>query len=133
MKSATSQERAKHPAKRGDVLIGSGSRQNSRFGHKLERKLSVRLSLEELESLEVRAAAAGLGISAYARECLVNGRVSRETGFVLAELGRVRELLTRFQAISAAGRPTQAQISDAIDHVEALDPRVLIARAMGAK
>ena len=134
MKSITSQERAKHPAKRGDVLIGSGCRQNSGSARRLSSRITIRLSPPELADLELRAASLGMAVSEYTRDRLLEGsKVSRETGLVLAELGRVRELLTRFHEMNAAGRPTETEIGHVVDRVEALDPRVLVARALGVK
>lgn len=97
---------------------------------KLTAAITVKFSAQEAADLEARAQAAGLPLRTYIRRCAVgcNG-VSGETALVLAEVGRIRELLMRLWRWS--GDPEM--LTGMAAQVEAIESRVLVARTLGGK
>lgn len=133
MKSARSGQIAKHPAKRGDVLNLKRGEYFGQTSRKRTRVISVRVTDAELAQAQQLAHAAAVDVSTYARDRLLEGSdVSRETGEILAAVGRVRELLSMCESLRlTTPRMTLRDLAQVEARVAAIDKRVLIAKALG--
>jgi len=99
-----------------------------------ERVVSVRLSESEWQQLRRVAEASGVNVSTYVRrEVVKRSELSRESALILAELGRLKLLLKRLWETSAEGEIQPSDVGGIVAQVEAVDGRVLLARALGGK
>jgi predicted DNA binding CopG/RHH family protein len=134
VKSIRSEMREKQSLTRGDVLGSEGPKAIFKNSSRRGMRITLRFTASEAEELRARAAALGLRLSPYIRRLLVSGeQVSRETSLVLAELGRVRELMTRLWAAASEQDLAPDQVYQIADKVDAIDARLLVMRAKGTR
>ena len=106
----------------------------SRFLGRRELKMTLQMSVEEAHIIQTRAKAVGMKLSPYMRQQLLGSSdLSRETSLVLAELGRVRELMTRLWSAASEGELDLQRVAEIAHGIDAIEGRVLVARAVRGK
>jgi len=99
----------------------------ARFSGRREMKITLQMSVEEVDEIQTRARTAGMKLSPYIRQQLLGSSdVSRETLLVLAELGRVRELITRLWSDASEGELDAHRVTEIANGVDAIEGRVLV-------
>jgi hypothetical protein len=126
----------KNPLIRGDVLMRSGFRENSKTSRdavreKLMKLVPVRFTESDIAEITIRAKAKNLTVSGYVRRMVLAAKAMTEgEEILLAEIMRNRELLMRLGDTDAGARAARQDIQE---QVELVPPEALVGRAMSLR
>jgi FAD/FMN-containing dehydrogenase len=96
--------------------------------------LTIKLTAAEAAKLTARAAEAGLPLRPYIRrEVLRADALPKHTALVLIQLARMDELTRRIWTAAADDQLRPGCVTQIADAVDAVEDRVLLARAAGAR